>query len=259
QKSAAKDTLNQAQDKEQLDTKVQEAKDLDQAKANLQVAKESLDALINQFTKPSNINEAALSSFNNETKNFADNKKALEATKEVARVALEATTLNANEVASALSDIAKAKTDATKTIETTVAKNSAIVSDANIPSFVIPADKEKATLAGTKAVDKNGNVYEELVAAREVQHLIALDKFAKFQEALPQELKASTSFGQSLELAKKELNNSNTKVTDDEILAKVNHQLLKDKLALAYDAISKANINDSLPENLKQEIEAQKA
>ncbi|MFV8475800.1 hypothetical protein [Mycoplasma sp. VS403A] len=259
QKSAAKDTLNQAQDKEQLDTKVQEAKDLDQAKANLQVAKDSLDTLINQFTKPSNINEAALSSFNNETKNFADNKKALENAKEVARVALEATTLNANEVASALSDVAKAKTDATKTIETTVAKNSAIVSDANIPSFVIPADKEKATLAGTKAVDKNGNVYEELVAAREVQHLIALDKFAKFQEALPQELKASTSFGQSLELAKKELNNSNTKVTDDEILAKVNHQLLKDKLALAYDAISKANINDSLPENLKQEIEAQKA
>ncbi|MFV8471964.1 hypothetical protein ACNQ2A_00940 [Mycoplasma sp. 1458C] len=259
QKSAAKETLNQAQDKEQLDTKLQEAKDLDQAKANLQVAKETLDALINQFTKPSNINEAALSSFNNETKNFADNKKALEAAKEVARVALESTTLNANEVASALSDIAKAKTDAKQTIETTVAKNSAIVSDANIPSFVIPADKEKATLAGTKAVDKNANVYEDLVAAREVQHLAALDKFAKFQEALPQELKASTSFGQSLELAKEELNNSNTKVTDDKILAKVNHQLLKDKLALAYDAISKANINDSLPENLKQEIETQKA
>ncbi|MFV8483748.1 hypothetical protein [Mycoplasma sp. Z473B] len=259
QKSAAKDTLNQAQDKEQLDTKVQEAKDLDQAKANLQVAKESLDALINQFTKPSNINEAALSSFNNETKNFANNKEALENAKEVARVALEATTLNANEVASALSDIAKAKTDAKQTIETTVAKNNAIVSDANIPSFVIPTDKQKATLAGTKAVDKNANVYEDLVAAREVQHLAALDKFAKFQEALPQELKASTSFGQSLELAKEELNNSNTKASDDETLAKVNHQLLKDKLALAYDAISKANINDSLPENLKQEMEAQKA
>ncbi|MFV8515891.1 hypothetical protein [Mycoplasma sp. Z244B] len=259
QKSAAKDTLNQAQDKAQLDAKVQEAKDLDQAKANLQVAKDSLDALINQFTKPSNINEAALSSFNNETNNFADNKKALEAAKEVARVALEATTLNANEVASALSDIAKAKTDAKQTIETTVAKNNAIVSDANIPNFVIPTDKQKATLAGTKAVDKNANVYEDLVAAREVQHLAALDKFAKFQEALPQELKASTSFGQNLELANEELNNSNTKASDDEILAKVNHQLLKDKLALEYDAISKANINDSLPENLKQEIETQKA
>ncbi|MFV8474553.1 hypothetical protein [Mycoplasma sp. Z631] len=255
QKSAAKDTLNQAQNKAQLDAKVQEAKKLDEAKVNLQTAKEDLDALINQFTKPSNINEAALSSFSKETKNFEDNKKALEAAKEAARVALEATTLNADEVANALAAITKAKEDATKTIETAVANNNAIVSDANIANFVVATDKDKATNAAKKAVDKNANVYEGVVAAREVQHLAALDKFAKFKEALPQELKASTSFKQILDLAKKELNSSNSKASDDEILAKINHQLLKDKLALAYDAAVKENISEQMPAELKSQFD----
>ncbi|MFV8475198.1 hypothetical protein [Mycoplasma sp. Z663] len=255
QKSAAKDTLNQAQNKAQLDAKVQEAKKLDEAKVNLQTAKEDLDALINQFTKPSNINEAALSSFSKETKIFEDNKKALEAAKEAARVALEATTLNADEVANALAAITKAKEDATKTIETAVANNNAIVSDANIANFVVATDKDKATNAAKKAVDKNANVYEGVVAAREVQHLAALDKFAKFKEALPQELKASTSFKQILDLAKKELNSSNSKASDDEILAKINHQLLKDKLALAYDAAVKENISEQMPAELKSQFD----
>ncbi|MFV8468802.1 hypothetical protein [Mycoplasma sp. MV126] len=255
QKSAAKDTLNQAQDKAQLDAKVQEAKDLDSAKAKLQVAKESLDALINQFTKPNNISEAALSSFYKETKVFADNKKALEDAKEAARVALEATTLNADQVANALAAIAKAKETATNTIETTVANNNAIVSDANIANFDIAADKEKATAAATKAVDKNANIYEDVVAAREVQHLAALDKFAKFQAALPQELKASTSFNDILDTAKRDLNNSNSKASDDEILAKIQHQLLKDKLALAYDAAAKENISEQIPAELKAQFD----
>ncbi|MFV8481099.1 hypothetical protein ACNQ1U_01905 [Mycoplasma sp. 653B] len=255
QKSAAKDTLNQAQDKAQLDAKVQEAKDLDSAKAKLQVAKESLDALINQFTKPNNISEAALSSFYKETKVFADNKKALEDAKEAARVALEATTLNATEVANALAAITKAKETATNTIETTVANNSAIVSAANIANFDIAVDKEKATAAATKAVDKNANIYEDVVAAREVQHLAALDKFAKFQAALPQELKASTSFNDILDTAKRDLNNSNSKASDDEILAKIQHQLLKDKLALAYDAAAKENISEQIPAELKAQFD----
>ncbi|MFV8481411.1 hypothetical protein ACNQ1X_00170 [Mycoplasma sp. SK341A] len=255
QKSAAKDTLNQAQDKAQLDAKVQEAKDLDSAKAQLQVAKESLDALINQFTKPNNISEAALSSFYKETKVFADNKKALEDAKEAARVALEATTLNADQVANALAAIAKAKETATNTIETTVANNNAIVSAANIANFDIAVDKEKATVAATKAVDKNANIYEDVVAAREVQHLAALDKFAKFQAALPQELKASTSFNDILDTAKRDLNNSNSKASDDEILAKIQHQLLKDKLALAYDAAAKENISEQIPAELKAQFD----
>ncbi|MFV8499584.1 hypothetical protein ACNQ1M_00595 [Mycoplasma sp. VS424B] len=259
QKSAAKETLNQAENKAQLDAKVKSAQDLDTAKANLAKEKVSLDALINQFTKPNNSSQAILSGFESQVNTINTNKQALEDAKTKANDALNATTLNADQVAQALTTIARAKKQAANAIDTIVTNNNSIISAANIANFINNTDKQNANEFATKALDKKANLYEGIANARQVQHLAALDQLAKFKDNLAQDLKTSNTFALTLNGAQEELQASNTKASDDETLAKVNHQLLKDKLALAYDAISKANINDSLPENLKQEIEAQKA
>ncbi|MFV8471965.1 hypothetical protein ACNQ2A_00945 [Mycoplasma sp. 1458C] len=259
QKAAAKETLNQTENKAQLDAKVKSAKDLDTAKANLVKENESLDALINQFTKPNNSSQAILSGFESQVNTINANKQTLEDAKTKANDALNATTLNAEQVAQALTTIAQAKKQAANAIDTIVANNNSIISVANIENFINDTNKQNANEFVTKALDKKTNLYEGIVNARQVQHLAALDQLAKFKDNLAQDLKNSNAFALTLNGAQEELQASNTEVSDDKILAKITHQLNKDKLAKAYDAISKANINDSLPENLKQEIEAQKA
>ncbi|MFV8483677.1 hypothetical protein [Mycoplasma sp. Z473B] len=259
QKSAAKNALNQAKNKDQLDTNVALAKDLDTAKANLTKEKASLDALINQFTKPNNSNEAILSGFASQVNTINANKQALEDAKTKANDALATTTLNADQVAQALTTIVQAKKQAANAIDTIVANNNSIISIVNIANFINAADKQIANEFASKALDKKANLYETIINARQVQRLAALDQLAKFKVNLAQDLKSSNAFRLTLNGAQEELQASNTKASDEEILAKIKHQLNKDKLAKAYDAISKASINDTLPENLKQEIEAQKA
>ncbi|WP_416738366.1 GA module-containing protein [Mycoplasma sp. 005V] len=259
QKTAAKDSLNQANTKAELDNKVAQAQALDLAKGDLKIAQDSLDSLINQFTKPNDSNEAILAGFNNLVKQIQTAKAKLEAANTQASQALASETLNAEEVSQASSLITQAKDLANETIQAVVNNNNAILTAANVANFTDSSDKETATKAAQKALDKQGNLYQDIANARQVQHLAAIDALTKFKDSLPQDLKASQSFPLTLTGAKEELQASNTKASDDTILAKIKHQLNKDKLAKAYDAASIATISSQMPENLKQEFATEKA
>ncbi|MFV8418697.1 hypothetical protein [Mycoplasma sp. Sp33II] len=256
QKSAAKDSLNQANTKAELDNKIAQAQALDLAKGNLKIAQ---DSLIKQFTKPNDSNEAILAGFNNLVKQIQTAKAKLEAANTQASQALASETLNAEEVSQASSLITQAKDLANETIQAVVNNNNAILTAANVVNFTDSSDKETATKAAQKALDKQGNLYQDIANARQVQHLAAIDALTKFKDSLPQDLKASQSFPLTLTGAKEELQASNTKASDDTILAKIKHQLNKDKLAKAYDAASIATISSQMPENLKQEFATEKA
>ncbi|MFV8418696.1 hypothetical protein [Mycoplasma sp. Sp33II] len=259
QKEAANKLLDQVQSKEDLTNTLEKVKNFDSNRAKVTQAQTDLDALIKQFTKPQNLNDTQLSEFTSFVQQANTVKEELLTAKAAATSAHDATSeLNFDAIKEALSQVQAAKTTAASALETINVANQAIVTEANIANFTQDNDKATATQASQKALDKTANVFESLSNARQVQHLAALDKLAKFKENLPQELKDSAAFALTLNGASEDLQASSTKASDDAILAKVQHQLDKAKLAKAYDAVTAAVISDQMPESLKQELEAEK-
>ncbi|MHA3838612.1 hypothetical protein [Mycoplasma sp. VS1572C] len=243
QRSKAFISLEKQKSFAELSKLVADATALDTAEGQLKAKIDGLSTLMQRFIKPGLFNDAHVSEFSDLINSIAVDKDGLQTELRAIENVLKSSEFNLEAVKNEISKSSSLQEAVEPEITATEAKAKEAVDFANIDQMFDAKIKAKAQSVADTLMKNNKNLYEILEVARTLENLKSQDELAKFKDNLQENLKASEAFAQTILGASDELDASTSKATDDEILAKVNHQLLKDELALAYDDAKKLESN----------------
>ncbi|SJZ47295.1 GA module-containing protein [Mycoplasmopsis verecunda] len=231
----AKEELNKQNTKEDLDAKLENIVALNTNIGSLKNKIQDLDNLITRFSKPDNISLDQLAQYNYLINKLVKDKDALVEQKTTITNALNTDSLSNDDIETYITNVDKLITSVNAEIQAVKAVGNDAITYANKDNMFNDDNKYNVANMSEKLSEANINLYKALKDARLIEQLKAKDEYNKFNTQLSNELKESKAFALALDGAAEELNASTSRTQDAQVLDKINHQVLKENLVLAYD------------------------